>query len=49
VDWLAELGILATPGTFYGPDGSHHIRIAMTATDSAITDATARITAAIGA
>ena len=47
VDWLAELGILATPGTFYGPDGAHHIRIAMTATDAAIADAATRILAAI--
>jgi aspartate/methionine/tyrosine aminotransferase len=46
VDWLAELGILTTPGSFYGPDGSQHIRIAMTATDKAITDAAARILAA---
>jgi succinyldiaminopimelate transaminase len=46
VDWLAELGILATPGSFYGPDGSQHIRIAMTATDKSIADATARILAA---
>jgi succinyldiaminopimelate transaminase len=45
VDWLAELGILATPGSFYGPDGSQHIRIAMTATDIAIADACARILA----
>ena len=49
VDWLAEIGILATPGTFYGPDGSHHIRVAMTATDNAINDAAGRIMAAIGA
>jgi succinyldiaminopimelate transaminase len=49
IDWLAELGILATPGTFYGSDGSHHIRVAMTATDSAISDAAARIMAAKGA
>jgi aspartate/methionine/tyrosine aminotransferase len=49
VDWLAEIGILATPGTFYGPDGSHHIRVAMTATDNAISDAATRIMAAIGA
>ena len=49
VDWLAEIGILATPGTFYGPDGSHHIRVAMTATDNAISDAAARIMAAVGA
>jgi aspartate/methionine/tyrosine aminotransferase len=33
VDWLASLGILATPGTFYGPLGASHIRVAMTATD----------------
>jgi aspartate/methionine/tyrosine aminotransferase len=49
VDWLAEIGILATPGTFYGPDGGHHIRIAMTATDHAINDAASRIMAAVGA
>jgi aspartate/methionine/tyrosine aminotransferase len=49
VEWLAEIGILATPGTFYGPDGSHHIRVAMTATDKAVNDAAARIMAAIGA
>jgi succinyldiaminopimelate transaminase len=47
VDWFAGLGILVTPGTFYGPDGSHHIRIAMTATDLAIADATARISKAL--
>ncbi len=46
VEWLAELGILATPGIFYGPEGSHFIRIAMTATDEAILDASARIFAA---
>ena len=47
VNWLAELGILATPGTFYGPDGASHIRIAMTATDAAIADAASRINSAI--
>jgi aspartate/methionine/tyrosine aminotransferase len=46
VDWLAGLGILATPGSFYGSDGSQHIRIAMTATDEAIADASSRILAA---
>jgi aspartate/methionine/tyrosine aminotransferase len=49
IDWLAEIGILATPGTFYGADGSQHIRVAMTATDAAVSDAAARILAAIGA
>jgi succinyldiaminopimelate transaminase len=47
VDWLAGLGILATPGSFYGADGSQHIRIAMTATDEAIADASSRILAAV--
>jgi aspartate/methionine/tyrosine aminotransferase len=47
VDWLASLGILATPGSFYGSDGSQHIRIALTATDQAIADASSRILAAV--
>jgi succinyldiaminopimelate transaminase len=44
VEALAKLGILVTPGIFYGAEGSQHIRIAMTATDEAIADAAARIT-----
>jgi len=44
VEALAKLGILVTPGIFYGADGSQHIRIAMTATDEEIADAAARIT-----
>ena len=43
VGWLAERGVLATPGSFYGALGSHHIRVAMTATDAQIADAAARI------
>jgi succinyldiaminopimelate transaminase len=45
ITWLAERGILATPGVFYGDAGSRHIRIAMTATDEQIAEAAARITA----
>ena len=45
VEVLAQLGILVTPGIFYGSDGAQHIRIAMTATDDAIADAAARISA----
>ena len=45
VEALAKLGILVTPGIFYGPDGGEHVRIAMTATDEAIADAVNRITA----
>jgi len=44
VAWLAERGVLATPGSFYGALGARHIRIAMTATDIQIADAAARIT-----
>ena len=45
VEALAQLGVLVTPGIFYGAGGTEHIRIAMTATDSAINDAATRITA----
>lgn len=45
VAWLAERGILATPGSFYGQAGARHIRIAMTATDVQIADAVARLKA----
>lgn len=47
VKWLAELGIVATPGSFYGELGSSHIRIAMTATDAQINEAAQRINEAI--
>jgi succinyldiaminopimelate transaminase len=43
VDWLAERGILAAPGTFYGPAGHRHVRIALTATDERIDAAVARL------
>ena len=45
VAWLAERGILATPGSFYGEQGKNHIRIAMTATDVQIADAVQRLKA----
>lgn len=43
IAWLAEIGILATPGTFYGEAGAQHIRVAMTATDEQIAIAAARM------
>lgn len=43
VEWLAELGILATPGYFYGVKGDHHIRVALTATDANIDEAGERL------
>ncbi len=45
VAWLAERGILATPGSFYGQAGARYIRIAMTATDAQISDAAQRLAA----
>ena len=36
IDWLAGLGIVAAPGTFYGPAGSRHVRLALTASDERI-------------
>lgn len=43
VRWLAERGILAAPGTFYGPTGHRHVRIALTATDERVARACARL------
>ena len=43
IDWLAERGILAAPGDFYGPRGHRHVRIALTATDERIAAAAARL------
>jgi succinyldiaminopimelate transaminase len=43
VDWLAGLGIVAAPGTFYGPAGSRHVRLALTATDERIAAAAERL------
>lgn len=43
LDWLAERGILAAPGDFYGPTGTEHVRIALTATDERIAAAAQRL------
>ncbi|GAA3064193.1 succinyldiaminopimelate transaminase [Actinokineospora globicatena] len=42
-EWLAARGILVAPGTFYGPAGAQHVRIALTATDERIASAVARL------
>ncbi|MHA6798541.1 succinyldiaminopimelate transaminase [Bounagaea algeriensis] len=46
VDWLARRGVLAAPGTFYGPAGRQHVRIGLTATDERVSAAVRRLTAA---
>jgi aspartate/methionine/tyrosine aminotransferase len=43
IDWLAALGIVAAPGSFYGPSGARHVRLALTATDERIAAAVERL------
>jgi succinyldiaminopimelate transaminase len=40
---LAGLGILVAPGTFYGPSGSRHVRVALTASDERVDAAAERL------
>ena len=43
IDWLAGLGVVAAPGSFYGPSGGRHVRMALTATDERIDAAVERL------
>lgn len=43
VSWLADRGILVAPGSFYGPAGNRHVRVAFTATDERVDTALARL------
>lgn len=43
IDFLAERGILAAPGDFYGAAAERHVRIALTATDDRIASAASRL------
>ncbi|MDN4610952.1 succinyldiaminopimelate transaminase [Arthrobacter burdickii] len=45
IGWLAGLGILAGPGTFYGEAGEGFIRVALTGSDERIEAAVARLAA----
>jgi succinyldiaminopimelate transaminase len=40
---LADLGTLVAPGEIYGPPGTHHVRVALTATDERVAAAAARL------
>jgi len=42
---LADLGILAGPGVFYGEHFPQHVRLSLTATDERIASAAARLRA----
>jgi succinyldiaminopimelate transaminase len=43
IEHLAELGILAGPGTFYGEFYPEHVRLSLTATDERVAAAAARL------
>ncbi|SDE45271.1 succinyldiaminopimelate transaminase [Glycomyces harbinensis] len=43
VSWLAERGILAAAGEFYGAKGNRHVRLSLTATDEALAEAAQRL------
>jgi aspartate/methionine/tyrosine aminotransferase len=43
VAWLAERGIVVAPGSFYGPSGERHVRVALTASDEHIEAAALRL------
>jgi len=43
VQTLAEIGVLVSPGVFYGTAGHRHVRVALTATDERISAAVARL------
>ena len=43
VAWLAERGIVVAPGSFYGPRGAKHVRVALTASDEHIDAAALRL------
>ena len=43
VAWLAERGVLAAPGAFYGAAGTRHVRMALTATDERVASAVDRL------
>ena len=43
VDRMAERGILVAPGSFYGPAGRQHVRVAFTASDERVDAALARL------
>ncbi len=40
---LAARGVLVAPGTFYGPAGARHVRVALTATDERVDAAAERL------
>lgn len=42
--WLADRGIVAAPGGFYGPAGRQHVRLSLTAPDAELAEVARRLT-----
>jgi succinyldiaminopimelate transaminase len=43
VAWFTERGVVVAPGTFYGPTGDRHVRVALTAPDERVAAVAARL------
>ncbi|MFZ0323419.1 MAG: succinyldiaminopimelate transaminase, partial [Actinomycetes bacterium] len=43
VAWFADRGVLVAPGSFYGPAGASHVRVALTASDEDVAAAGERL------
>lgn len=43
VEWLADRGIVAAPGAFYGAAGQDHVRLSLTAPDDLVAEAAGRV------
>ena len=43
ISWLADLGIVAAPGVFYGQAGTRHVRVSLTASDERVSSAARRL------
>ena len=48
IEELAQIGIVAVPGEFYGEAGSNFVRFSITATDKEISEAASRLQNALG-
>ncbi len=48
VDRLAGIGVLVAPGSFYGPGGARHVRVALTASDTDVRRAVIRLVSITG-
>jgi succinyldiaminopimelate transaminase len=48
IEELAQIGIVAVPGEFYGEAGSNFVRLSITATDKEISEAASRLQNALG-